>query len=152
MIRELVKITPNKEFLFFDAKFLINLGNSEVLDFLINRKDSILILEDCEAILANRETSGNNTFLQTLLNVTDGFLGDTLKQKIICTFNCPISKIDKAFLRKGRLSLKYEFKELALEKTKALLPSATKPMVVADIFNVDENDFSKNELTKLGFN
>jgi hypothetical protein len=88
--------------------------------------------------------SNYNTLLKTLLNLSDGILGDGLGLKFICTFNAEISKIDKAILRRGRLKYKYEFKDLTMEKTKKLcekfgLPEPSKPMPLCDIFNNEDN-------------
>ena len=47
-------------------------------------------------------------------------LADSFKFKILCTFNADVAKIDKALLRKGRLKIDYEFKELTPAKTAAL--------------------------------
>lgn len=69
-----------------------------------------------------------------MLNLTDGIIGEALNIKFICTFNCPLSQIDKAVLREGRLKLIYNFKKLSLEKTKNLLPSATEEMTLSQIY------------------
>jgi ATP-dependent 26S proteasome regulatory subunit len=84
-----------------------------------------------------------------MLNLTDGIIGEAFGVKFICTFNCPVNKIDKAVLREGRLSLIYEFKKLSLEKTKELLPTATEPMTLAEIYNTDDNG-NKNKDKKIG--
>ena len=57
-------------------------------------------------------------------------------------------------LRKGRLSLKYEFKKLNKNKVKKILNDDTinKDMTLADIYNIEEeNDFSKKKTNKIGF-
>ena len=133
-----------------DANVLSSFSDAEFLSFAMSTlKGNVVIFEDCEKILADR-TQSANPFLNTILNLTDGFLGEALKIHFICTFNCNISKIDKALLRKGRLTLRYEFSELSLEKTKKLLPEATKPMSLADIYNTDNNAIGQ-EQKKIGF-
>ena len=52
-------------------------------------------------------------------------------------------------MREGRLSLIYEFKKLTLEKTKALLPDATEPMTLAQLYHTEDNG-NKTE-KKMGF-
>ena len=92
--------------------------------------------------------------MSILLNLTDGIIGDVLNIKLICTFNTSLSNIDKALLRKGRLSLKYEFKKLAKEKCRKLLNDYTinEDMSLADLYNRDdENDYSKTNSKKIGF-
>ena len=102
----------------------------------VGSPDRIYILEDCEKLLLRRERGSS---LETLLNMTDGLLGDSVGTKFICTFNTPLTNIDPAILRKGRLKLKYEFGPLSLEKTRLHLPEATSPMTLADIYNQEEN-------------
>ena len=60
--------------------------------------------------------------------------------------------IDKALLRKGRLSMKYEFKKLSVDKAKKIYPKADSEMTLADAyFAENENDFSKEEKRSIGF-
>ena len=116
-------------------------------------QDTIFILEDCEKALLNRERN-YNPVMSILLNLTDGIIGDVLNIKLICTFNTSLSNIDKALLRKGRLSLKYEFKKLAKEKCRKLMNDDTinEDMSLADLYNRDEeNDYSKTNSHKIGF-
>ena len=87
-----------------------------------------------------------------LLNLTDGIIGDVLGIKLICTFNTSLNNIDKALIRKGRLSLKYEFKKLAKDKVSNIIgKTVDKEMTLADIYYADENDFSKKIQNKIGF-
>ena len=41
--------------------------------------------------------------MSDLLNISDGLLADFLHVQVICTFNHPLSMVDSALLRKGRL-------------------------------------------------
>ena len=139
------------EVYYMDANVLSSFSDAEFLSFAMSTlKNNVVIFEDCEKILADR-TSSENPFLNTLLNLTDGFLAEALKIHFICTFNCTLSKIDKALLRKGRLSLRYEFKELSVDKVKKILPDATSPMTLADIYNKESNAVG-GEKKKIGFN
>jgi hypothetical protein len=52
-------------------------------------------------------------------------------------------------MREGRLSLIYEFKKLTLEKTQALLPTASEPMTLAQIYHTEDNGNKKER--KMGF-
>lgn len=140
----------DKPFLYIDSTLLEGMESSKFIDFLLDYRNSVVVLEDCEKILAHREEG--NPFMGTLLNLTDGIIGETVKAKFICSFNCPEHKIDKALLRKGRMSLKYTFNELSLEKTKALMPEATKPMTLAEIYHKDtENVHGEEKKRKIGF-
>ena len=93
-----------------------------------------------------------------LLNVGDGLLSDSLKIKIIITFNTDLKNIDTALQRKGRLKYQYTFNELCPKKSETLLKSLgyspsriTKGMSLADIYNYGkENNVQTNE-NVLGF-
>ena len=150
LIRHLMQ-TIDKKFILMEPELIDSCSNGKLLDYLSSNSDSVIVLEDCEKLLLSRDEGGNKT-LGMLLNLTDGIVGEMFNIKFLCTFNCPLSKIDKALLRKGRLSLKYEFKKLSLKKTKAIYPEATEPMTLADAYYATkENDFSKEERGKIGF-
>ena len=141
----------DNDYIFIDPSVISSCSDAVLFNFMADNKDSVFVLEDCEKLLESRD-GGQNKGIGALLNLTDGVIGDVINIKFICTFNCNIGKLDKALLRKGRLSLKYEFKELSLEKTKALCPEADKPMSLADIYNFGEEvDFSKKEEKRIGF-
>ena len=148
IIKKLIHDNPKTEFLYLDSNLLTSFSDSRVFSFLETHKNEVFILEDCEKLFTDR--NNGNTFLNSMLNLTDGIIGEAFGIKFVCTFNCPPSKIDKAVMRKGRLSLMYEFKKLTLEKTKQLLPTATEPMTLADIYN-QENNGNDNKNKKIGF-
>jgi ATP-dependent 26S proteasome regulatory subunit len=89
--------------------------------------------------------------MNTLLNLTDGIIGDSLNLHFICTFNTNVNNIDKALLRKGRLSYMYEFEPLTLEKTREWIPDAKKSMTIADIFNYNVENNANVENRPIGF-
>ena len=139
LIRHFIK-EIDKDFLYLDQSSFDNITDGSLMQTLSDYENAVLILEDCEAMLANR-IDGNNSKMAALLNLTDGLIGDSFKFKVICTFNAPIGQVDKALLRKGRLRVRYEFKPLKTEKVKALAESLgikdipNKPMTLADIYN-----------------
>ena len=153
VIKNLISKYPETEFVFVDGSLLANVPNNLLVSYFIENVNTVFILEDCEKVLMSRE-EGYNPVINTLLNVTDGIIGDVLGIKLICTFNTSLSKIDKALLRKGRLSVKYEFKKLKANKVSKILGREVKEdMNLADIYNIDnENNFSKTEKKKVGFN
>src|SRR5690606_41754900 len=101
----------------------------------------ILIIEDAEELVISRDNK-QNSGLSFLLNLTDGLLRESLGIQIIATFNTDVRNIDKALLRKGRLSAIYEFKKLSVNRTNVLLEKLGKDVCVntemslADIFNL----------------
>ena len=152
LIKSLINENPETSFIFVDSSICDSISDGMFLDFLQEHRNSVIVFEDCEKLLIDRE-EGNET-IGTILNLTDGILAETMKIKFICTFNSKINKVDAAVLRKGRMSLKYEFKELSLEKVKQIYPEATKAMTLADAYHAKKkNDYSNSTpRKKIGFN
>lgn len=151
LIKHLMGEISEKRFFYIDSSILMSLSPSKFMDFMLMHRDSIIVLEDCEKLLCKREQG--NPFMATLLNLTDGIIGESVKAKFICSFNCAENKIDDALLREGRLSLKYTFNELTLEKTKKLVADADKPMTLAVIYKKDNTKIvgKSTEARKIGF-
>ena len=151
LIKSIVNENLDKEFIYVDPSLMTSLSNGQFLSFLNDHRGSVFILEDCEKALADR-TKGGNDSTNTILNITDGIVAESLKCKFICTINCPLDQIDPALLRDGRLSILYEFKKLSLEKTKVIYPEATKEMTLAEAYNAThKNDFRTQTKRKIGF-
>lgn len=92
------------------------------LPFLMEYPNSILIIEDAENIIRDRQrdTNQSNQAVSNLLNLSDGLLGDAMRQQIICTFNCDLTGIDPALLRDGRLVVEHKFDKLNKENARRL--------------------------------
>lgn len=136
-----------KEVIFLSPRIAGNLEDFSMTEFLIRRKNCILIIEDAEELVISRDNK-QNSGLSFLLNLTDGLLGESLGIQIIATFNTDVRNIDKALLRKGRLSAIYEFKKLSVNRTNVLLEKlgkniqANTEMSLADIFNMNIRNLS----------
>lgn len=138
--------------------FVQSMADPAFFPVIRREKDSLLIIEDAEKVLINREDSSDNSVISILLNICDGIMADVLNFKIIATFNTDQDKIDPALKRRGRMFLKHNFGPLDEKKTESLfkkLYGDNKPpksrMTLAEIYN-DENDFSpKPEKRKMGF-
>jgi hypothetical protein len=93
------------------------LSNSRFVKFWIRetscheKLQKVAILEDAEELLLARDP-GSRDRVSNLLNIADGFLGDHLKLQVIATTNAPISKLDPAIVRPGRLIGMREFRRL----------------------------------------
>ena len=148
IIKKLIYDNPKIEFIYFDFNLLSTFSDSKIFEFLSEHKQHVFIIEDCEKLFTDR--NNGNPFLNSMLNLTDGIIGEAFGIKFICTFNSPKNKIDDAVMREGRLSLIYEFKKLSLEKTKALLPTATEAMTLAQIYHTEDNGNKKKD-KKIGF-
>jgi len=148
----------NKRFIFLPVNMMESISSPNFLPFISKYGNSILVLEDCETIIKQRETGNSDSSLVNLLNLGDGLLSDALSIKLICTFNADLKQIDKAILRKGRLVARYEFKELSLEKTIKLyqknggVQKIDEPKTLAEIYNFGNTNFDENNDTKkIGF-
>lgn len=154
-IKNLIRKNESTKFIYMPNQMFSQLEAPSFINFFANHNDSIIVIEDAEALLTERKEG--NTSISTLLNLTDGMLGEALRIKVICTFNCDINQIDSALKRKGRLKFSYDFKELSLDKTNALLIKAghkhtsKEPMVLTDIINFDIDQYEKEEKPKIGF-
>ena len=121
LIRHLISSVP-KNYILVTNAVAEHLASPEFISFMLDHKDSVFILEDCEQILMKRvDGFGANGAIANILNMSDGLMSDIFNVKFICTFNAGIDKIDPALLRKGRCFANYEFKPLNVNKTKALL-------------------------------
>lgn len=160
VLRNLAQENPKKKFYFMDKSTFEYISSDSLISFLFSNsvKDSVFVLEDCEVLLSDRMSTGNH-LLSTILNLSDGILGDGLNIKFICTFNADINKLDEALLRKGRLKYKYEFTALTPEKTQELAKELGKDipegesLTVSNIYNWDENNGGEqlNKSKHIGF-
>lgn len=152
ILKQLIKdIGDKKEVYYMDCNLLTSFSDGAFMNFVMTYlRGNVLILEDCEKALMDRG-SGNNPIITTILNMTDGFLAASIKPHFICTFNCPLSRIDRALLRKGRLSFRYEFGDLPLEKCKAINPLADSPMPLSELYNMEEVVCAQSSSSKIGF-
>ncbi|MEI7813154.1 MAG: AAA family ATPase, partial [Ignavibacteria bacterium] len=157
-IRYLIR-SINKKVIFMPPGLAGNLDAPNLASFLIKSANTVFVIEDAEELLASRDAHKNSS-ISMLLNLTDGLLGETLGIQVIATFNTDLQNVDKALLRKGRLLALYEFKPLAIEKSRVLLQESgikdyfvSEPMTLADIYNfkVDGYQINKNNRTQIGF-
>ena len=155
LIAELCK--QKKKVIYFPNEHIHFLSDPSFLHFFKDHKKSIIIIEDAEEILTSRELSLSNRGISNLLNLTDGLMGDFLELKFVCTFNTAIDKIDKALLRKGRITTNYKFEKLNVDKSNKLLEKlnkehkTTEAMTLAEIYNLEQKDNSEKKERKIGF-
>jgi len=157
-IKYLTKLITDKEILFVPPSMAEMLSEPSIIPFLMDHKNSILIIEDAERVISDRDTNGSSAGVSNILNLTDGILGDCLNIQIIATFNMKREKIDQALLRKGRLIAEHKFSSLSIDETNTLLKHIGKDIVVSqgmllsDIYNIDVEVHKTTERTKIGFN
>lgn len=149
-------IIKYKKVIYMPPSMAAQISHPNFISFMFENKNSIIVIEDAEEILASRSNERNSS-VQNLLNVSDGIMGDVLNIQIICTFNCHVSKIDQALKRKGRIISEHEFKKLSIEdsinvtKFYNLNFIPLTEMTLADIFNHDKESYLI-ESKKIGFN
>jgi SpoVK/Ycf46/Vps4 family AAA+-type ATPase len=156
-IKYLTSLIKEKDILFIPPSMAEMLSEPSIIPFLMEYKNSILIIEDAERVIGDRENNGSPAGVSNILNLTDGILGDCLSIQIVATFNMKREKIDQALLRKGRLIAEYKFEKLSLPDTEKLLKKLNKNisvfegMCLADIYNIDVEVFKSNKINKIGF-
>jgi SpoVK/Ycf46/Vps4 family AAA+-type ATPase len=121
-----------------------DLSNPAFSSFLLKNSNSILIIEDAEQLVRDRnEPNADSTqAVSNLLNLSDGLLNDALTMQIIVTCNCDLTSIDPALLRSGRLIINYAFDRLNVDSANRLMKQlgfvnehTDKPMTLAEIYN-----------------
>lgn len=148
--------TINRQFIYIPNTMVNSLDNPAFINFLSEHSNSVLIIEDAEECLKTRGT-GSTGMVSTVLNITDGLLGDILKISVVATYNADDKLIDPALFRKGRLKYKYYFDKLSVEEAQELADKqdiklkVEKPMTIGDIYNSEEVSFTKDSPTKMGF-
>jgi energy-coupling factor transporter ATP-binding protein EcfA2 len=157
-IKYLTGLIKNKEIIFVPPSMAESLSDPNIVPFLMEYRNSILIIEDAEKVISDRRTNGSSAGVSNILNITDGILGDCLNIQIIATFNMNKEKIDTALLRKGRLIAEHRFDKLNIDNSNKLLKYLKKSYVtnesmsLADIYNVDvELLKSEDNSGKIGF-
>jgi hypothetical protein len=157
-IKHLTSLILDKDILFIPPSMAEMLSEPTIIPFLMDHKNSILIIEDAERVIGDREGNGSPAGVSNILNLTDGILGDCLNIQVVATFNMKREKIDKALLRKGRLIAEHKFEKLPIDETNKLLKSLGKsniseePMCLADIYNIDAEVYkTETKANKIGF-
>lgn len=151
-----------KDVIFFPTSFVDEVTNPSILSLLKKKQDCVMILEDAEKALTKRSLSDQPSLVSTLLNMTDGILGDILKLNVIVTYNCDRQDIDEALLRKGRLKAEYSFQGLKEKESKKLIKKldldikAEDNMTLADIYYAKSDEelignIKTLEKPKIGF-
>ncbi len=161
-IRYLINQTEyGTNFIFYPAASLRDITAPDLITFLADYKNSILIIEESEETVQSREKNDTDkSLISNLLNVTDGLLSDVLNLKIICTFNTDIRNLDKALLREGRLLGIHKFTNVTVKraneiaKIKGLDKTFDKEVTLAQIFNQplsDDLSEFRGDDKKIGF-
>jgi hypothetical protein len=156
-IRALTKLIIDKDVLFIPPSMAEMLSEPSIIPFLMEHRNSILIIEDGEQVIGDRRGKASSAGVSNILNLTDGLLGDCLKIQVITTCNIPREKIDPALLRRGRLICEHRFDKLSIADTNILLNHLKKgvtsniPLTLADIYNIDVDANRSPDPELIGF-
>lgn len=130
-----------RRIVFIPPEMVTQLTSPGFVSFLMENKGLAFIVEDAESTLSPRMGS-EKSIVSTILNLTDGLLGDVLQCQFICTFNTELTNIDPALLRPGRLLVRQEFRNLTVEESNKYLESVSSDVRV-------DKDSSLAELTNI---
>ncbi len=156
LIRHLIKHS-DRNTIYIPPAMTASIASPSFIEFIMENKKSVLLIEDAEEILSKDRNSATNN----LLGLTDGFLKDCLDLKIIATFNKDINDIDMALRRPGRLFFEYKFDKLLKDEVQDLVDFAElsipdhdiKEMTLAEVFGYGQELRLENSLDKrpMGF-
>ncbi len=100
-------------FVMIPATMVDAIGSPDIIPHMLKIKESnkgysiVFIIEDGDRVLLNRGMD-NVSAISTLLNVTDGILGDLIDLRVIVTTNEKTVKVEPALLRPGRISARVD--------------------------------------------
>ena len=106
-VRGLINELEDHSIILLPTKLASELDCPSLLPMLIDYREEkqrpiLIIMEDADECLLQRDGM-NISYISSMLNNTDGILGDLLDLRIIATTNAANLEIDSALLRPGRL-------------------------------------------------
>ena len=104
----------------------------------------VIVLEDAERLLLDRENAFDSQ-TSSLLNLTDGFIGDLTHVHLICTINSELTNVDEALMRPGRQKFFRQFEKLAYREAAQLarhlniaVPNEDRDYTLAEIYHLKD--------------
>lgn len=162
-IKQLISKGGTRKLVYIPPHLASSIASPAFISFVREKlKSCVLIIEDAEDILRDRESHVDATAVSNLLNISDGILGDALNILIVATFNMDRQHIDKALLRKGRMLAEYKFGELTEDKANALVEKLygegavlnlkkDEKRTLGNIFNMEQVQPRAKEAPKVAF-
>ena len=96
------------------------INNPEFRKFIKRYTKPIIIIDDCEMLFHEYFTK-SNTFVNNLLQITDGFLSDSIEVNVIAIFNVENEdEIDHSLLESNNLIRSIEFDYLSVDESNEL--------------------------------
>ena len=100
-------------------------------------RSRLLVLEDCDELIASSAKQRSGQGLARLLNLTDGLLGQGLSLLVAVTTNEPLARLHPAIVRPGRCIAQIEVGNLADAEARAWLgcdiPARARGYSLADL-------------------
>jgi len=129
------------------------------IDFLADDENNLMIIEDADLLLSNRE-SEQNKIMSKFLNVSDGIVKVASKKMVFTTNISQIARVDPALLRKGRCYASVEFRSLTSSEAARAAESAGVPdqhwtskerWTLSEVFNQDITTAEPQQVAGFGF-
>lgn len=122
-------------------------------NFLFDKENNVLIIEDADKILTSREAD-KNKLMSRFLNISDGLIKLPNKKLIFTTNVTDFTKVDEALMRPGRCFASVHTRPLTFEEAQKAAKAAGLSVPVdgreyslADLFNIGP----KIEARRIGF-
>ena len=108
LIRSMVGAVENAMFVVMPASLVPSLDGPDFVNTLYNTYNKsdgplVLIIEDADTVLAPRGADNMHS-ISSLLNLSDGILGNLMDIRIVATTNATLDDLDEAVKRPGRLT------------------------------------------------
>lgn len=128
-----------------------------LLEYHCHGQSIVLIIEDADSILINRQSDNINA-ITALLNLSDGLLGNMLDIKILATTNAKKLELDPAITRDGRCCRQVVVDELNRDKAQSIFNRLTmkhielphqKTYMLANIYKAHKKVLDKSINSKI---
>lgn len=127
-IMSLPGLVPKGLFVMIPSGMIGQMSSPGFLNLLLSEKPEdgplVLIVEDADEAITERK-SGSPDALSSILNMSDGIYGQILDIRILASTNAPISSLDNAVTRPGRLCRRIEIGALPASQANAIYQRIT---------------------------
>ena len=164
LIRSILDSVKKATFIIITPSLVESLTGPNLMTFFIQNSEDfvgpvVLVIEDADPCLVERSLD-NMSLVSSLLNVSDGIIGNLLDFRIIATTNANMKNIDKAILRPGRLLKKIDITKLSINKSESIYKRLsgkelvfTAPATLAEIYQlaIGSGEIKREERPRAGF-
>lgn len=126
LVRGLIEAVPDATFVMIPSNLISEMSGPSLVQAIMGNRNqddgsaTILIVEDADMCLAVR--GGDNMgAISSLLNISDGILGNLLDIRILATTNAEVETLDPAVMRDGRLCRRTHVGALTRAKAKDVM-------------------------------